>query len=79
MAYYSRPKREGYRLTELGNGLFEQWNDSFDGGNCTCVISPPCSCCTHEGHPLNLLESTEPGDFIWEVDDAAAQESTRHD
>jgi hypothetical protein len=26
------------------------------GGNCSCHISPPCACCTHEGNPHNLAE-----------------------
>lgn len=28
-------------------------------GGCTCFISPPCSSCTHEGHPTSQEETPE--------------------
>lgn len=48
------PTRAGYVLTEEGEELYAEWRRTFDGGNCSCHISPPCSSCTHEGNPLNL-------------------------
>lgn len=38
----------------------------YDGGNCSCHLSPPCGSCTHPGNPMNQEED----DSCWEeVDD----------
>lgn len=42
--------------------MFDEWDEEFDGGNCSCHINPPCSSCTHEGNPANLEEV----DDAWE-------------
>lgn len=39
--------------------MYDEWDDMYDGGNCSCHINPPCGCCTHEGNPLGLSEIPE--------------------
>ena len=39
------------------------WDALYDGGSCSCHISPPCGSCTHPGNPLNQ----EFNDDCWEV------------
>lgn len=45
------------RLTPEGQALLDDFKENYN--NCSCHTSPPCSSCTHEGHPLSLLESED--------------------
>lgn len=38
---------------------------TYDGGGCSCHISPPCGWCTHPGNPLNQEEDK----FYEEIDE----------
>jgi hypothetical protein len=53
MSYgYDYPTRRGYRLTEDAELDYQAWRDM---GGCSCPTgNPPCSYCTHQGHPLSL-------------------------
>lgn len=61
----ARPQREGHRLTEDGEFLYELFRREVEDYGCTCFQSPPCGFCTHEGHPLALEED----DSMWEKDE----------
>lgn len=37
---------------------------------CTCFISPPCSCCTHPGHPFNQDETEDCWEEVFDFDEA---------
>jgi len=56
------PEREGFKLTPWAEDAYMDFDARFDGGNCSCHISPPCGSCLHEGNPANL-ENT---DDAWE-------------
>lgn len=59
---YEKPTRKGYRLKYDYECEYNNW---LDLGGCTCPFSsPPCSSCTHEGHPIALEEDDE----AWELD-----------
>ena len=38
--------------------LADEWDFIYQGGNCSCHLSAPCSSCTHPGNPL-ALECTD--------------------
>lgn len=40
-----------YRLTDEAQAEREDFISCFEDSGCTCFISPPCSYCTHPGHP----------------------------
>lgn len=61
------PHRKGFRLNEDGDEAYSIWLDNFGDRGCTCFLSPPCSYCTHEGHPINVEETPE----FWEPDEPA--------
>lgn len=62
------PTKPGFRLTEDGEELHAQYNALLRDGGCYCHLSPPCSVCTHEGHPICIEETPE----LWEPDEPAA-------
>lgn len=41
------------RLTEDAQADYDSFLTTVEG--CTCWKAPPCSYCTHDGHPLRLL------------------------
>ena len=41
------------RLTAEAQAERDDFENEFDGGNCSCHTSPPCSSCTHPGNPHN--------------------------
>lgn len=43
-------------LTEDADAERGEFNSQYDGGNCSCHISPPCGSCTHPGNPMNQDE-----------------------
>lgn len=45
--------------------LAHQWKRDYD--NCSCFISPPCSSCMHEGHPLSLEETPEAWEAVYDI------------
>jgi len=51
--------RKGMALKPEYQELFSQWDEKYQGGNCSCHINPPCGCCTDEGNPANLEEDDE--------------------
>jgi len=56
---YSVPTREGYELKRQYREMYLLWMSAYNGGNCSCHINPPCSCCTDEGNPNNLMENDD--------------------
>jgi len=42
-------------LTPDYEELYEEFKDHVEIYSCSCHISPPCSCCTHEGNPIGLV------------------------
>lgn len=56
---------------ELAHDFYMRHGD----GGCTCFISPPCSSCTHEGHPINLECTPEAWGELHEVMALEAQET----
>lgn len=43
--------------------MLSEFKSLFSDSGCTCFMSPPCGCCTHEGNPDNLDETPE----AWQV------------
>lgn len=43
-------------LTPEAEADREEFDREYDGGNCSCHISPPCGSCTHPGNPHNQDE-----------------------
>lgn len=64
------PKMVRLRLTEEAEAESEDFYRVYDGGNCSCHISPPCSSCMHPGNPLNLQED----DSAWVMGFEGAQQ-----
>lgn len=70
---------DGMVLTEDARAEHDEWQMEHHDRGCTCFLSPPCSFCTHPGHPLNLNETpeawTEPdeedddGDYRYPLDE----------
>ncbi|AFC85880.1 hypothetical protein [Frateuria aurantia] len=53
-------------LTPEAEAERADFDSEFDGGNCSCHLTPPCGSCTHPGNPDNQAED----DSAWmEVDD----------
>jgi len=50
-------------LKEAYQDLADDFYSNYEVEDCSCHINPPCSCCTHEGHPSNLEET----DDAWEL------------
>lgn len=44
------------RLTKEAQAERDDFELSYQGGNCSCHISPPCGSCTHPGNPKNQAE-----------------------
>jgi hypothetical protein len=55
------------RLTPAAQGCLDIFIKEYADRGCTCFASPPCSFCTHEGNPENLLEAEDPE--TWETSD----------
>lgn len=54
---------KGYVLTQEYEDLHQDWLDNYSA--CTCHLGhPPCSSCTHEGHPICLENNEE----AWHID-----------
>jgi hypothetical protein len=51
------------RLTQLGQDYYTAFNQ-LDG--CYCHLTAPCSYCMHEGHPINLIESSD-DEEVWAI------------
>lgn len=39
--------------------LADDYEDYSSRYGCSCHINPPCSACTHEGHPIALEENPD--------------------
>lgn len=52
-----------YRLTPAAQELYEEWLLMTNERGCMCHQCPPCSVCTHEGHPVALLEDKDSWDL----------------
>lgn len=50
-------------LTEEAQGERDEFDSVYDGGSCSCHISPPCGSCTHPGNPMNQDED----DSAWRM------------
>jgi hypothetical protein len=50
--------RLGYKLTPYYEEQHVEWMDEYSSCTCHCG-HPPCSSCTHDGHPLCLEETEE--------------------
>lgn len=62
------------KLTLTGEQYKEDFEILYADIGCTCFINPPCSRCTHEGHPeclnnsddlWNEVETVNAGDNNW--------------
>lgn len=47
--------------------LAYQWRRDYSG--CTCFLSVPCNSCVHEGNPLNLEETEEAWEEVYNIGD----------
>jgi len=59
-----RLRRELSAVKQKLEATEREWDEMYDGGNCSCHINPPCDSCTHEGNPIGLEETDE----AWEPD-----------
>jgi hypothetical protein len=50
------PKKVERELTPEAQADRDAFERDYDGGNCSCHLSPPCGSCTHPGNPLNQDE-----------------------
>lgn len=50
-------------LTDEAQAERDEFDSEYDGGNCSCHISPPCGSCTHPGNPMNQDED----DSAWRL------------
>jgi len=46
------------KLTLEAEGWKEEFESTYEDRGCSCNMSPPCSHCTHEGHP-ECLDNTD--------------------
>lgn len=46
-------------LTPAAQADRDEFDWRYDGGNCSCHISAPCSSCTHPGNPQNQEDDPE--------------------
>ena len=46
-------------LKEEYQVLSDEFDEYADTYGCSCFINPPCTYCTHEGNPTNLLNTEE--------------------
>lgn len=46
-------------LTDAAQKDLDSFLSAFDGGGCTCFVSPPCNWCVHPGNPNNLAEDPD--------------------
>lgn len=53
------PTRKGYTLTDEGVLLYESYLSRVADYGCACHLNPPCNTCTHEGHPVSIVETPE--------------------
>ena len=53
------PRMVRLRLTDEAEALVSDFRSLEGERGCTCFISPPCSLCTHEGHPISIEESDD--------------------
>lgn len=51
-------------LTDDAQSERDEFDSEYDGGNCSCHISPPCGSCTHPGNPMNQEEDESAWRFI---------------
>ncbi len=51
--------RIGMVLTPEAKANREEFMREYDGGNCSCHLSPPCFSCTHPGNPRNQEEDDD--------------------
>ncbi|MGN6657055.1 MAG: hypothetical protein ACTHJ9_17180 [Rhodanobacter sp.] len=47
------PKKKVRVLTPEAEDERAEFEREYDGGNCSCHLSPPCGSCTHPGNPRN--------------------------
>ena len=43
-------------LTPEAQADRDEFERLYDGGNCSCHLSPPCGSCVHPGNPRNQEE-----------------------
>ncbi|MDP4076200.1 hypothetical protein [Acidovorax sp. A1169] len=59
MTITAYPPQRGKVLTPEAQGERDDFDRSYDGGNCSCHLSPPCGSCTHPGNPRNQEEDPD--------------------
>jgi hypothetical protein len=59
-------------LTPEGQALLDDFKDNYN--NCSCHSHPPCSSCTHEGHPISLVETEDVWQYSEDSDTATYDE-----
>lgn len=53
-------------LTPEAQAERDDFDRAYDGGNCSCHISPPCGSCTHPGNPRNQEEDDTAWTYVVE-------------
>ena len=49
-----------------------------DYSNCSCHLCPPCSSCVHEGNPVNLEETPEAWELVYNIGECGTVISENH-
>lgn len=63
------PRMVRLHLTDEAEDLVSEWNAMNREHGCLCCMAPPCSLCTHEGHPISIEEN----DCYWVMGPEGAQ------